>query len=146
MIGGEDHGDMFFGSFFFFPPIDVMNTAIFNCIRQRHLLPNFKLGTIAKHLGMDMVGDLHDAMVDIRLTADIFFKFLEDIPEHMSPWSVGMVSDETIQLMKKSIEQSQKLLGEYILPDSNQHANDVITKLLGILDSQKLVRAMKGID
>lgn len=72
----EKCGDKYFGSFFFFPPIDVMNLAIVDLIKTRHLLPNFKLGTVADHYGITTEGALHDADVDIELTKRIFLKLI----------------------------------------------------------------------
>ena len=72
----EKNGDKYFGSWFFFPPIDVMNIAIFNFIKERHLLPNFKLATVANHLGITVEGNFHDAMKDILVTKQIFLKYL----------------------------------------------------------------------
>lgn len=74
----EKNGDNYFGSYFFFPPVDVVNAAIFNCIQDRHLLENFKLETVAKHFNVfDDNGEFHDAMKDIRVTKNLFIKFLE---------------------------------------------------------------------
>ena len=70
----EKNGDNYFGSFFFFPPIDVMNLAIVDSIKQRHLLPNFKLGTVAEHYGIKAEGMLHDADVDIELTKRLYIE------------------------------------------------------------------------
>lgn len=70
------NNDKFFGSWFFFPPIDVMNIAIFNCMKERHLLPNFKLSTVAEHLKISEDGAFHDAMKDILVTKKIFLKYL----------------------------------------------------------------------
>lgn len=66
-------GNPFFGSYFFFPPIDVMNLAAHTLQSDRHTLLNFKLGTVAAHLGIAIPeGEaLHDAMTDIRLTMQI---------------------------------------------------------------------------
>ena len=72
----EKCGDKYFGSFFFFPPVDVMNVAIVHLIEQRHTLPNFKLGTVAEYLKIKTDGELHDAMVDIETTRLIFEKFV----------------------------------------------------------------------
>jgi len=74
----EKCGDNYFGSFFFFPPLDVMNIAIWNCINERYLLPNFKLMTIVDHLKLDDVkGEFHDAMKDIMVTKNIFMNYLK---------------------------------------------------------------------
>ena len=73
----EKNGDKYFGSFFYFPPLDVMNAAMWNMIRERKTLPNFKLETVANNLGITLEGNFHDAMKDIQITKEIFFKFLE---------------------------------------------------------------------
>jgi len=72
----EKCGDKYFGSFFYFPPLDIMNIAIWNLIRKRRTLPNFKLETVANHLGVTAEGDFHDAMKDILITKNIFVKYL----------------------------------------------------------------------
>lgn len=74
----EKNGDNYFGSFFFFPPLDVMNIAIWNLIRERKTLPNFKLETVANHLDLTVEGDFHDAMKDILITKEIFLKYLRE--------------------------------------------------------------------
>lgn len=72
----EKCGDKYFGSFFFFPAVDVMNTAIVHLIEQRYTLPNFKLATVANYLQIDTEGNFHDAMKDIEITRMIFEKFV----------------------------------------------------------------------
>lgn len=71
----EKNGDPYFGSWFFFPPIDVMNLAAFALMEHRAELPNFKLGTVAEYLGVTpQEGNLHDALVDIETTIKIVNK------------------------------------------------------------------------
>jgi DNA polymerase III subunit epsilon len=69
----EKNNDKYFGSWFWFPPIDVMNLAIVRLINRRAELPNFKLGSIAVELALHPEGDLHDALTDIRLTKQMFY-------------------------------------------------------------------------
>ena len=38
----------------------------------RHELPNFRLETVAAHLGIQPQGEAHDAMTDIRMTMEIY--------------------------------------------------------------------------
>lgn len=68
-----DLHDNYYGSWFFHPPVDIMVLAAEHLRNERHKLVNFKLGTVAKHLGI-VVDDatLHDALVDIRLTFEIY--------------------------------------------------------------------------
>lgn len=65
----EKNGDRFFGSWFWFPCLDVM--LIWAQILQpvRHQLSNFKLATVARHCGIEVDDSrLHDSMYDIELT------------------------------------------------------------------------------
>ena len=67
------NGDKYFGSWFWFPPIDVMVVAANNMIDIRHTLENFKLHTVAKARGVRVKEDrLHDAQYDIELTEEIY--------------------------------------------------------------------------
>ena len=69
----EKCGDQYYGSFFWFPTIDVCTLAGLKLMDTRHELANFKLGTVARHLGIVFNdADLHDAQEDIRLTQKIF--------------------------------------------------------------------------
>ncbi len=70
----ERQGDKYFGSWFWFPPIDVMNMAAERLMKERHAMLNFKLGTVADKLGVEVPERLHDASVDIALTRAIYDK------------------------------------------------------------------------
>lgn len=62
-------GDKYFGSWFFFPPLDVMALAAYALQDERHNMPNFKLETVARKLNLPWDGDkAHDAMYDIEMT------------------------------------------------------------------------------
>ena len=68
----DKNGDKYFGSWFFFPYIDVMTIAAAALVRNRHTMTDFKLGTVAKELGLSVdESKQHDAMYDIKLTRDI---------------------------------------------------------------------------
>lgn len=70
----EKCGDVYFGSWFYFPPIDVMNLAAARLMDKRSQMPNFKLATVAGMFDLKPEGDLHDAFTDIRLTKRLFDK------------------------------------------------------------------------
>lgn len=71
-----DLGDKYFGSWFFTPPLDVMQLAAWHLKDKRHEMENFKLVTVAKYLGITIKEeDLHDAMADIILTRNIYLHF-----------------------------------------------------------------------
>jgi DNA polymerase-3 subunit epsilon len=68
-------GDNYFGSWFHFPPIDVMNMAAVGLFEKRILLPDFKLATVANYLQIASEGEFHDAQKDIEITRQIFNHF-----------------------------------------------------------------------
>lgn len=71
----EKNGDKYFDSWFFSGAIDVMTLAAQQLTPVRHLMPNFKLATVAEQLGFAVEEDsLHDAFYDLVLTTNIFEK------------------------------------------------------------------------
>lgn len=67
-------GDKYCNSYFWSPPIDIMTLAAENLIEQRYMMKNFKLGTVAQQLQLSATGELHDALVDIRLAREVYYK------------------------------------------------------------------------
>ena len=68
----EKNQDKFFGSWFYFPPLDVMNLVAWKFAAKRHFLSSFKQVDIAKYLGIEVEeSKLHDAKYDIALTREI---------------------------------------------------------------------------
>lgn len=71
----KKNGDKYYGSWFYFPPIDVMNLAAVSLMHERSKLPDFKLTTVAKVCGLDFdPAGAHDALFDIKLTERLFWK------------------------------------------------------------------------
>ncbi len=66
-------GDKYFGSWFWWPPIDAAMIAALKLRDKRNELPDFKQGTVAKALGIE-VDDarLHDAVYDIGICRQIY--------------------------------------------------------------------------
>ncbi len=61
--------DVYYGSWFYWPAIDVSNLAAVSLIDQRSAMPNFKLMTVADYLGIDVDPDkAHDALYDVEIT------------------------------------------------------------------------------
>ena len=76
-------GDKFFGSWFWFPPIDVMALAAVELMDHRAALADFKLATVAHYFGMEVDKEkLHIAEYDVELT-DQLFRWLK--PNVLSP-------------------------------------------------------------
>ena len=89
----EKNGDRFFGSWFWYPCLDVM--LVWAQILQpvRAELPNFKLATVAKHSGIDVDDSrLHDSQYDIELTRQLWLsacKIIAQGEQQQPAWSQG---------------------------------------------------------
>jgi len=69
------HNHKYYGSYFFWPPIDVAVLATMYLKQERAKMPDFKLVTVAKQLGIDVdASKTHDASYDIELTRGIYQK------------------------------------------------------------------------
>lgn len=69
------NGDNYFYSWFWVNSIDVMVLATHHLMKKRHEMPDFKLETVARHLGLELETEkLHDAAYDIWLTKEIYTK------------------------------------------------------------------------
>jgi len=74
----EKNGDQYFGSWFYFPPIDVMGMAAVHLMERRAGMKDFKLLTVARELGLKVdEGKMHDARYDVEVTREMF-KILGD--------------------------------------------------------------------
>lgn len=70
----EKAGDKFFGSWFWWPSVDVAVLAMANC-KNRHEYPDFKLATVCKMNGLDWDEvQAHDALYDVRKTKELYEK------------------------------------------------------------------------
>jgi DNA polymerase III subunit epsilon len=69
------NGDNYFYSWFWSAGLDVMVLAQQYLIADRHLMPNFQLGTVASHMGFDAEEkELHNAYFDLNLHEEIYQK------------------------------------------------------------------------
>lgn len=71
----EKCGDKFFGSWFWFPYIDLMTISLVPLLSRRPGMENFKLATVCRTLGVPFdLEKAHDAEYDIQKTAELFDK------------------------------------------------------------------------
>ena len=71
----EANGDIHFGSWFWYPPIDIMQLAAIKLMKERSELPNFKLSTVCQHFGIEFdETTAHDALYDIQKTRELWQK------------------------------------------------------------------------
>ena len=68
----EKNGDVYYGSWFWWPSIDVAVLAANKLGDARAGMPNFKLTTVAEYLGIKAEGSAHDAGYDIELTRKLY--------------------------------------------------------------------------
>lgn len=74
----EKNNDRFFGSWFWYPCLDVMLVWAQILHADRAELANFKLATVARHCGIDVDDNrLHDSQYDIELTRKLWLKACE---------------------------------------------------------------------
>ncbi len=71
----EKNSDRFFGSWFWYPCLDVMLVWAQILQLKRPELTNFKLATVARHSGIKVDDDrLHDSQYDIELTRELWLR------------------------------------------------------------------------
>ena len=68
----DKNGDSYYGSFFWWPSIDVAVLAAHMLGDERASLPNFKLTTVAQAMHVAAEGSAHDAGYDIALTRKLY--------------------------------------------------------------------------
>jgi DNA polymerase-3 subunit epsilon len=69
----KKNGSNFFGSWFYTPSIDVMIIAAEFFKDNRHTIPDFKLATVCKALGLEWDEEkAHEAMYDITKTFELY--------------------------------------------------------------------------
>lgn len=69
----KQNGDSFYGSYFFGEELDVRTLAAQYLIRRRHRMPDFKLMSVARELGIEVDESLlHDALYDVSLTRECY--------------------------------------------------------------------------
>jgi len=76
----EKCGDRYFGSWFFFPPIDVMNLAALRAMEVRHTFKDFKLSTVTEFFEVEVdEKKAHDALYDIEITRLLYYKLRKEL-------------------------------------------------------------------
>lgn len=71
------NNEKYYGSYFWWPCIDVVSMAAIHFMRVRERMANFKLMTVAKALGIEVdESKAHDGLYDIGITKQIY-KFLD---------------------------------------------------------------------
>ncbi len=67
----EHHQDQYLGSWFYYPPLDVMQVAAFKLMGERGNLQNLKLSTVYEYVLKKPLMHGHDAINDIRATKEL---------------------------------------------------------------------------
>jgi DNA polymerase-3 subunit epsilon len=89
----EKNGDRYFGSWFWYPCLDVMLVWAQILQTRRADLSNFKLATVAKYCGINVDDSrLHDSLYDIELTRELWlsaFQMLAQNKSDQAVWTQG---------------------------------------------------------
>jgi len=73
-----NNGNKFYGAYFWSDSIDVMSEASRYLTNYRPAMLNFKLGTVAKTIGIETSEEsLHDGLYDVKITFKIFNKIIK---------------------------------------------------------------------
>lgn len=73
-------GDIYFGSWFWWPILDVAKLAGIRLMEQRHTMSSFKLTAVARFLYLEVdESKAHDAAYDIDLTMRMFYLLIQDL-------------------------------------------------------------------
>ncbi len=76
----EKNGDPYFGSWFWYPILDVSKLAGLQLAPRRHQMVNFRLTQVARFLNLEVdEAKAHDAMYDIELTMRIFLLLTQSL-------------------------------------------------------------------
>lgn len=69
----EYNGDDYFGSLFWSDSMDMSAQMSYVLKAKRHLMQNFKLGTVCNYVGIPFdKNEAHDAMYDVRKTRELY--------------------------------------------------------------------------
>jgi DNA polymerase-3 subunit epsilon len=69
----QQNGDQYFGSYFWNDQLDVRSLAAQYLLHRRHTMPDFKLMTVAKELGIEVdETKAHDGVYDIMITREVY--------------------------------------------------------------------------
>ena len=80
----EKNGERYFGSWFWHPSLDVMGFAAIALMRRRATLPDFRLATVAKALGLEVDEEMtHDGLYDAELARDAFHVLMERVRKNI---------------------------------------------------------------
>jgi DNA polymerase III epsilon subunit-like protein len=75
----KSEDDVYFGSWFWHPPLDVMMFANLFLAEERHKVGDFKLGTVCRYMGIDFAAqEAHDAEYDVTKTRELFYKLVTE--------------------------------------------------------------------
>lgn len=104
-----DNGNKFYGAYFWSDSIDVLSEASRYLTNYRPAMLNFKLGTVAKTLGIETKEDeLHDGLYDVKITFKIFNKIIKS-GNFIKPFDVELAEETYNQmLIEKSKETFKK--------------------------------------
>jgi len=71
----QKNNDQYYGSWFYWPPLDVAQLVAWKNIEQRSKFQTFKLMAVAERSGIEIdESRAHDALYDIEVTRQLYYK------------------------------------------------------------------------
>lgn len=75
----KNNNDTYYGSWFWYPPLDMMAICADVLLSKRIEMPNFQLATVAQAMGIKIEeNQLHDALYDVKVTREMFLRHLSN--------------------------------------------------------------------
>jgi len=111
----NENNNKFYGAYFWSDSIDVLSEASRYLTNYRPAMLNFKLGTVAKTLGIETKNDeLHDGLYDIKITYKIFNKIIQS-KQYIMPLDEDTATEMFLQMnidKAKEVKQISKFTEE----------------------------------
>ena len=106
-----DNGNKFYGAYFWSDSIDVLSEASRYLTNYRPAMLNFKLGTVAKALGIETKeNELHDGLYDVKITYKIFNNIIKSgnfIKPFDEELATEMFNEMMIEKSKETFKKSK---------------------------------------
>ena len=97
----------YFGSYFYWPPLDVLQAVAWKYRNDREHIEDYKQVTVAKFLGIEVEEEkLHEANYDVEICEKIYYHLEGDIEDPVKFSPKVKVTDEQADELREIIKES----------------------------------------